>query len=503
MSKKEGRPARMCLLICMISIVVAVAGCSVRQGQRGPQGEPGVQGEKGEPGASVTPLFADDVSGCTDPEKVYVLPDGYVYAYMTKTVTTDPVNQIPLSTQADGTPFHNGQGWKTGYRLSGGEETQGTSYEVTGFIPVKSTDTFRIKKYGFTATLEVYDNIYFYDSSFTQVGAFTNKSSFNPLSQFIKEDGTIEGCIDGAATTNFSDTAKKSIAYMRLSFYHIDSATVLTVNQSLESTTETVTGWMNTGHAFVPADYENRIVALEETVGRLEEQLTDATASLGANTCSVFRKVVCCGDSYTAGYIDLGDGATRTNEDYAWPAFMARLTGGEYVNCGDSGATVLDWPTRQRGLPKAQAAGQAQAYLVGLGINDSAKVDLGTAADIGTDSQTYYGGLSGIVRELNAISPMAKIFLQTMPTDDETRQAYNQAVRDVVTAYKDTYPVHLLDLDAYRWLYLTDAVTDDRINGHYTAIGYQQFAENLRYVWSRYMNDNIDQFQDVYLLPYD
>jgi len=203
----------------------------------------------------------------------------------------------------------------------------------------------------------------------------------------------------------------------------------------------------------------------------------------------------------TAGYINIGNGVQETNEDYAWPGFMARLTGNEYINCGASGATVLTWQTTSRGLPKARSAGVAQAYLVGLGINDTSNVTLGTSADIGTDNQTYYGGMSKIVRELNAISPKAKIFLQTMPTNSETRQAYNEAVREIVEAYKDTYPVHLLDLDAYKSLYFVSTITGDSIGGHYTAIAYQQFAENLRFIWSKYINSHISDFQDVYSLP--
>lgn len=48
----------------------------------------------------------------------------------------EEVNLLPLSTDAYGLPFNNGQGWKTGYRLnSSGTETALINYEVTGYMP--------------------------------------------------------------------------------------------------------------------------------------------------------------------------------------------------------------------------------------------------------------------------------------------------------------------------------------------------------------------------------
>ena len=223
------------------------------------------------------------------------------------------------------------------------------------------------------------------------------------------------------------------------------------------------------------------------------------------NTCSIFKKVVCVGDSFTSGHIHTGETAVGTNEDYSWPSYLARLTGNEYVNCGASGATTITWLTMSRGLTKAQSTGVVQAYLVGLGLNDVngvGGITLGTAADIGTDAQTYYAGMSRIIRELNAISPKAKIFIQTMASNSGPNMQHNAAIRDIVNAYADTYPVHLLDLEAYLPMYKTDLILGDKINGHYTAIGYQMFAENLRVIWSEYINNHIAEFQDVYTLPY-
>jgi lysophospholipase L1-like esterase len=242
---------------------------------------------------------------------------------------------------------------------------------------------------------------------------------------------------------------------------------------------------------------------LERNIDRLMTK-----ASTNKNTCSIFARVCCCGDSYTSGHISFNNNpAVVTNENFAWPSFMARLTGNEYINCGQSGANVLTWQTSERGLLKAQKVGKVQAYIIGLGLNDIATgtprfVELGTTADIGTDAETYYGGLSKIIRELNAISPNAWIFVQTMPNDGLATQ-YNKAIRDVVAACAGEYHTHLLDLYANRDLYQNTSLTGDRTGGHYTAIGYQQFAEILRCIWSEYINKNIAAFQNVHLIEYD
>ncbi|MBO7711391.1 MAG: SGNH/GDSL hydrolase family protein [Lachnospiraceae bacterium] len=225
-------------------------------------------------------------------------------------------------------------------------------------------------------------------------------------------------------------------------------------------------------------------------------------------TCKIFKKVVCCGDSYCSGYIKLSGGtAVDTNEDYAWPHYMATATGNEYVNCGVSGANVWTWQSAQRGLLKAQSCGKAQAYIVSFAINDAssgaAHIDVGTSADIGTENNTYYAGLSKIIRELNTINPTAKIFVTTIPTINATYSSYIQAVRDIVEAYKNTYPVYCLDLRANIGLYQMPSITGDIVNGHYTAIAYEQFAEIFCYLISEYINTHVTDFQNVFEIPYE
>ena len=226
-------------------------------------------------------------------------------------------------------------------------------------------------------------------------------------------------------------------------------------------------------------------------------------------TVRIFRKVICCGDSYTSGYIvDTSNNPNRFNEAYAWPATMERITGNRYINCGVSGANSKTWINSQRGLPAARLAGKSQAYILSLGLNDASSdaglhLDLGTSDDIGQDVDTYYGRYSQIIRELSLISPQAHIFCTTIPDDSGYYPDYNAAVEAIVTAYTGTYNVHLVDLAQYIDLFKIKSITSDRRGGHYTSIGYEQFGEILTRVISRTINDNLADFIDVNLIPFD
>lgn len=223
--------------------------------------------------------------------------------------------------------------------------------------------------------------------------------------------------------------------------------------------------------------------------------------------CSMFRRVCCIGDSFTAGYTILENGlATETNEDKAWPYYMSQLTGCEYINCGKSGANAESWLYTQRGLPKAKAAGQVDAYIIGLGLNDASDspgmhLDLGTADDIGTDRVSFYGCMSRIVREVHEISPDAYIFMQTMPDgengayDSQRYDPYNNAIREICAQYEKEYNTRLLDLEKYKDRYLNNNVLlENAVAEHYYPEGYHEFAVLLYDIWNEYLVEYSNEF---------
>ena len=226
--------------------------------------------------------------------------------------------------------------------------------------------------------------------------------------------------------------------------------------------------------------------------------------NLNKHTARIFKKVCCVGDSYTAGYIVDSEGTVhQNNENYAWPHYMSLITGNNYINCGVSGATSKTWQERNGGLDKATETGVVQAYLVGLALNDvdsTIGLPVGSSIDVGTENNTYYAQYSRVLRKLNEISPKAKIFVMTVPDNSAKYTPYNNAIREIANTYNNLN-VHVLDLANYTDLYNISSITNDLKSGHYTAIGYEQFAEILEYIWSDYINNNITDFQDVAFLP--
>lgn len=224
------------------------------------------------------------------------------------------------------------------------------------------------------------------------------------------------------------------------------------------------------------------------------------------NLYKIFKKVTCVGDSYTEGYISVGGTTVPTNYDFSWVHYMSTASGNEYINCGVSGANAATWQLTANGLAKAQSSGKPQAFLVGLGINDSSTgsqhLDIGTVEDIGTNNNTYYGQMYKLLQALNTINPEAPIFVQTVPITSDRYTPYNNALRYLCSNYSNL-KLHLLDLEKYQNMYAIRSITQDSINAHYTAIGYEQFSEILQYVWSEYITRNISAFQNVAFIPYD
>lgn len=210
----------------------------------------------------ITPEYANSIAECTDTTKLYVLPDGYIYAYfLTETVvggTANYKNQIPLSVNTDGSAYvgANGEdGYKTGYRLnsSGAEQAQ-SGMCCTGFIPVKAGDKVRIKNVTLVGTKSPY--LLFYNASGT---------CLTTLTQYPENTSTDS---DGVHTYTVG-SGNAELKYMRLSAGVIDDTTIITVNEEIKETSDTVVtdyAWASTGHAFVSADYEDRIIALENKV---------------------------------------------------------------------------------------------------------------------------------------------------------------------------------------------------------------------------------------------
>ena len=266
---------------------------TIKNGSRGSMGATGSDGKDGEDGytpvagvdyytdadkaefsayiaselakrGQLAPEYANSIEECTDTSKLYVLPDGFIYAYMLTEVEsgTAYTNVLPLAIDTDGS-IYNGTGYKNGYRLNSGatvKEASGQGH--TGFIKVTNGDTVRMKNYA--RGTEGYDYIHYFNASFTRV------NSVQPTDHFAPD-----------ANGMYTIVINSDCVYIRISAGEFTKNTIVTINEEITEGGGTVTeyAWANTGYAFVPADYEDRIIDLENKVGTLEDKIANDVAT--------------------------------------------------------------------------------------------------------------------------------------------------------------------------------------------------------------------------------
>ena len=268
------------------------------KGDTGAKGEQGIQGEKGENGSDyiltdtdkseiatavkadltqLEPNFANSIDECTDTSKVYVLPDGYIYAYMS-TEQKSYTNQLPLSTDTDDSVY-NGTGYKTDTYLSSGNVATKSGYVTTGFIPVPDTATDYngghtvIRFQNTELDSSAYTRICFYDSNKAYLGLSYasnmtqgEQTTENKDTYLMGNDGYIKSIDVSDYCYYLKAAGKGTVAFIRLCGAGINNESIITVNEEISDTTEKKYTWTNTGHAFIPADYEERIIDAEEKI---------------------------------------------------------------------------------------------------------------------------------------------------------------------------------------------------------------------------------------------
>lgn len=206
----------------------------------------------------VYPEFANSVAECTDTSKLYVLPDGYIYYYYSGSEVPLYTNQLPLSVDDSG-DIYNGVGFKKGVRYSTSSMAE-KEYErayLSGWIHVYAGDVVRLKNLPIS-TLDSADSmvnaIYMANEAKTTQWAL--------YSTIIESSGTNVVLDDNSDVAQFTIAAGTN--WIRFCSADIDGSSIVTINEEIPEDGEP--GWRNTGHAFVPADYEDRIVALEKAM---------------------------------------------------------------------------------------------------------------------------------------------------------------------------------------------------------------------------------------------
>lgn len=285
------------------------------------------------------PLFADSISECSDPSKLYVLPDGYIYAYMTTEIEAanlfDPsAATLNVRLSSSGTPVYNG-------------------LFITDFIPVDTltpnVDKFYVSNVtsggaagsGINPSItSQYCGYYTADKTLIERESFgTTASGSNALIEKADNGSTIFWPLTSTANaTNI--IASGNVAYVRFCFAVNSTQTAITAADiatvSIQLNEGSVgKGWANTGHAFVPADYESRIVALEAQTAKLEGAQSNTTA-----VPAYWQSAVDAAVSKVKTLQDVG-GADVVN--FMWFSDMHHNTGNPYTeNIGTLCAAVMN-----------------------------------------------------------------------------------------------------------------------------------------------------------------
>ena len=223
------------------------------------------------------PTFVNSVDECTDPEKIYVLPDGYMYAYGTKYVK-QYTNILPTLTDTEGN-IYNGVGCKDNTKInnSTGLDFADNLYFSTGFIPMSCTDCVRMRGTG--AVKNNSQLVIYYDKNKTKIGD-THAGASNAFA--IDENGDVLFNSDPTALSTYYP----NVAYMRFSIYKGTktpdfSSMIITVNEEIiEGEFE---GFHNTGLVYQPMDCEDRIIELEEDVTDLKDDVAKLKETGGGN----------------------------------------------------------------------------------------------------------------------------------------------------------------------------------------------------------------------------
>ena len=230
--------------------------------------------------AQLTPEFADSIEECTDTSKLYVLPDGYIYAYMAHEEYPF-TNQIPLSIDTDKTVY-NGFGYKSGYRINReGLEVEQSGDAVTGFIPIKVGDVLHFKNIDYKPGNTVSAGyLAFYNGNFENIQAARDTDGLDAIG-FVVDAYTTDETTGQLTSLTVRDKYNNGVSYFRISSPQLDNTSIITLNEEITGEPVLTYRWTNTGHAFVPADYEDRIIKAENDITTLKQAIAGDIAVYG------------------------------------------------------------------------------------------------------------------------------------------------------------------------------------------------------------------------------
>ena len=166
---------------------------------------------------------------------------------------------------------------------------------------------------------------------------------------------------------------------------------------------------------------------------------------------SMFPTFGVIGDSYASGVVASGNDF-QDKYPQSWGQILAKKTGTKCTNFSHTGLTTRTWLTDDKGLAKLQASPAQHIYYLCLGINDYNSFGaggLGTASDIGTNTNSFYGKYSKIVEAIQTKAPNAKIIMFgcTKYRDEVAKISLIESYNEAIAAIAAHYGVPYIDQD--------------------------------------------------------
>ena len=201
-----------------------------------------------------------------------------------------------------------------------------------------------------------------------------------------------------------------------------------------------------------------------------------------SSECRTFKKILCIGDSLTAGQFDYKEGGVTKEfnaPEYSYPTFLKALTGRDITNAGDAGETTVSWYE----LHGQEDFSGHDACIIMLGRNDY-------VSGRETTSEQRATAFANIIAKVRLDNPQIPIFMATLINyyKGDAAETMNEDIRTAATANN----CYLLDIAAYGRMVLADDAYS-----HCTAEGYYTLAEYFfRYI-SYIMHNNYTSFKTI------
>lgn len=245
--------------------------------------------------------------------------------------------------------------------------------------------------------------------------------------------------------------------------------------------------------------YYFRYCAINENVSKMLVRVPNyANAVSRVNTnpcfydisseCRTFKKILCIGDSLTAGQFDYKENGTNkefNDPDYSYPAFLKALTGRDITNAGDAGETTVSWYE----IHQNDDLSGHDACIIMLGRNDY-------VAGRETTSEERAAAFANIITKVRNENPQIPIFISTLINyyKGSGADTMNTDIRTAATANN----CYLLDISTYGKMVLADDAYS-----HCTAEGYCTLAEYFFHYISCIMHNNYTQFKTIQFVGTD